>query len=438
MGPSMEKGMLIVTDLAISLLCAAGLFLVLLEDRFRLWVTVACYGVGFLIALGVGGIVAKTLGPSYGVAGGLLVLFAASVFLSRNNFLQKFYVALLALSCHFYLEAFLPPVLGALPFPTAGAFAGVVAVLGQVLLAALLGLCLYHPYQLFSGQGPSAFFIGMSLVQLGICGVANGRVDFLFRVHIPGARLLAATLLFLAVIFAFRSLYQGGQYIQRAAQDASRSRLLDMKAGDYADTLAAVKEAKAGWKEGEYALDTVNVMLQDGNGEMVPRYASVFKENVSSSPLFHTYSENPYLNAVIASKAVFASHNHIHFESNAVTGETPLSTAELCVLTSELLSRACGDAALYDGERNIHFAAFPGEDTLTMEVVYSGELPQKAPFDWKGKTLSQTLAWLFEEGQEDDSLHGLENAREIVGRYSGKLSLSGTSGEVIIHLSLRF
>ena len=54
----MEKGMLIVTDLAISLLCAAGLFLVLLEDRFRLWVTVACYGVGFLIALGVGGIVA--------------------------------------------------------------------------------------------------------------------------------------------------------------------------------------------------------------------------------------------------------------------------------------------------------------------------------------------------------------------------------------------
>ena len=62
------------------------------------------------------------------------------------------------------------------------------------------------------------------------------------------------------------------------------------------------------------------------------------------------------------------------------------------MLTSELLSRACGDAALYDGERNIHFAAFPGEDTLTMEVVYSGELPQKAPFDWKGKTLSQTPA----------------------------------------------
>ena len=31
----MKKGMLIVTDLAIALLCAAGLFLTLLEDRFR-------------------------------------------------------------------------------------------------------------------------------------------------------------------------------------------------------------------------------------------------------------------------------------------------------------------------------------------------------------------------------------------------------------------
>ena len=73
-----------------------------------------------------------------------------------------------------------------------------------------------------------------------------------------------------------------------------------------------------------------------------------------------------------------------------------------------------------------------------MEVVYSGEQPQKAPFDWKGKTFSQMLAWLFEEDQEDDSFRGLENAREIVERYSGKLSLSGTAGEVIIHLSLRF
>ena len=81
----MKKGMLIVTDLAIALLCAAGLFLTLLEDRFRLWATVACYGAAYLLSLGAGWIAARLAGPSWAVAAGALVLFGASLFLSRNN-----------------------------------------------------------------------------------------------------------------------------------------------------------------------------------------------------------------------------------------------------------------------------------------------------------------------------------------------------------------
>ena len=69
----MKKGMLIVTDLAIALLCAAGLFLTLLEDRFRLWATVACYGAAYLLSLGAGWIAARLAGPSWAVAAGALV-----------------------------------------------------------------------------------------------------------------------------------------------------------------------------------------------------------------------------------------------------------------------------------------------------------------------------------------------------------------------------
>ena len=74
-----------------------------------------------------------------------------------------------------------------------------------------------------------------------------------------------------------------------------------------------------------------------------------------------------------------------------------------------------------------------------MEVVYSGELPQKPAFSLKGKNFSQLLEWLFDEDpQSDGDFHGLENTQEIVERYSGNLSLSGTSGEVILHMSLKF
>ena len=409
--------MLNVTELAVVLLCTAGLYMALLEDRFRLWATVACYGGAYLLSLAVGWAVRALLGPTWAVAAGALVLFGASLFLSRNGLLDKLYLAVLALSNTLYLEAFLPLLLGTLPFSTAGAFAAVASLVATLLLTALMGLCLYRPFRHFSGRGPSAFLAGMCLLQLAACGVSNGRVDFLFRAHIPAERLLAATLLYLAVLFAFRSVYQAGRYSQRVAEEAARSTMLEMESGDFHDTLAAVKEVRAARKAGEYALDTVGARL----------------------PILATYSENPYLSAVIAVKAAFAAQNSIHFESNALVGETPLSTAELCVIANELLTRACEDAAAYQGERRVRFTVFPGENALTMEAVYSADLPEQEKFSWRGKSFSQLMEWLFEDSPErEETLQGLDNTREIVERYSGKLSVSGAAGETILRLALRF
>lgn len=420
--------MLNVTELAVVLLCTAGLYMALLEDRFRLWATVACYGGAYLLSLAVGWAVRALLGPTWAVAAGALVLFGASLFLSRNGLLDKLYLAILALSNTLYLEAFLPLLLGTLPFSTAGAFAAVASLAAILLLTALMGLCLYRPFRHFSGRGPSAFLAGMCLLQLAACGVSNGRVDFLFRAHIPAERLLAATLLYLAVLFAFRSVYQAGRYSQRVAEEAARSTMLEMESGDFHDTLAAVKEVRAARKAGEYALDT-----------LIPRYIASFKENGAQLPILATYSENPYLSAVIAVKAAFAAQNSIHFESNALVGETPLSTAELCVIANELLTRACEDAAAYQGERRVRFTAFPGENALTMEAVYSADLPEQEKFSWRGKSFSQLMEWLFEDSPErEKTLQGLDNTREIVERYSGQLSVSGAAGETILRLALRF
>lgn len=420
--------MLNVTELAVVLLCTAGLYMALLEDRFRLWATVACYGGAYLLSLAVGWAVRALLGPTWAVAAGALVLFGASLFLSRNGLLDKLYLAILALSNTLYLEAFLPLLLGTLPFSTAGAFAAVASLAATLLLTALMGLCLYRPFRHFSGRGPSAFLAGMCLLQLAACGVSNGRVDFLFRAHIPAERLLAATLLYLAVLFAFRSVYQAGRYSQRVAEEAARSTMLEMESGDFHDTLAAVKEVRAARKAGEYALDT-----------LIPRYIASFKESGARLPILATYSENPYLSAVIAVKAAFAAQNSIHFESNALVGETPLSTAELCVIANELLTRACEDAAAYQGERRVRFTVFPGENALTMEAVYSADLPEQEKFSWRGKSFSQLMEWLFEDSPErEETLQGLDNTREIVERYSGKLSVSGAAGETILRLALRF
>lgn len=431
--------MLIVTDLVIGLLCGAALYLTLLEDRFRLWATVSGYAAAWLLSLGAGWLLRGIAGPLWGLAGGLLVLFAASLILSQNNPLQKFYLCLLTLSAHCCLDAFLPAVLGLLPLSPAGVPALLIGWLAQIGLVTLLGLCFYHPFRLFRNRGPSAFLWGMCLIQLAICAVGTGKADFLFRVHVPAQRLFLCTVLLAAVIFIQRAVYQGGKFQKQAAGDAARAALLELKAGDFSDTLADLREAKAERKAGEYALDTVSVMLQDGNASLVPQYIAGFKKNTALSPSFQTYHENPYLNAVIASKAIFASQNNVSFESNAVTGDTPLSTVELCVLFSEVLTKAIAQASAQEGDKRVRFTVSPGEDALTLEAVYSGKLPENPGFSWKGQSLSSILSWLFEEDfQPDDGLDGLDCTRDIVERYSGKLSLSGAGEELILRLSLHF
>ncbi len=87
----------------------------------------------------------------------------------------------------------------------------------------------------------------------------------------------------------------------------------------------------------------------------------------------------------------------------------------------------------------MRFTAFSGENTLTLETVFSGELPEKKGFSPKGKTFQQLLQWLFDDNPSpSQGLKGLDNTLEILGRYSGNLSVSSTPGEILLRAVLRF
>ena len=90
------------------------------------------------------------------------------------------------------------------------------------------------------------------------------------------------------------------------------------------------------------------------------------------------------------------------------------------------------------GSAGCAFTAQPGENSLTMEAVYSGQLPQKETFSLKGKTLSPGAGVAVRRKHRRGRLPRPEHARDIVERYSGSLSLSGAPGEVILRMSLRF
>lgn len=428
----------------ILLFCTAGLFLALLQDRYRLPATVGIMAGAYIIAAAIASALGGRFnGPMASVHGpawvGTAILLAASIAVHSNNILQKLFVALLSMANLSFLMLFIPLLLGAMPFGVAGAPGGVISVIATLLLYALTGLCLYRPMQRFSQRGPSVFLCGMTvlcLVQYLLCA---GSLDAVLGIGSPSRRLFLGAIVYFALVFCFRSVYQAGRWQSQAAREEARERMIELESADYLDMLAAVRQVRSAHKHGEYALDTVEQLLRDGQTCDIPGYIASYKSTALENPILTQYHDNPYLNAVIATKAAFAAQNRIDFECNASAMDAPVRTAELCIMTDELLTRAMRDAAVWEGQRRMRFTAIPGEDLLRLEVVFTGELPQKEKFSIKGKQLGELLNWLFDDpAPEKTELRGLDNSAEIVLAHSGSLTVSEAEDGVIIRAALRY
>ena len=153
------------------LFCTAGLFMALLQERYRMLATVGIMAGAYIIAAVAASLLGgKFEGPVISIHGpalaGTLILLAASVFVHQNNILQQLFVAVLSMANLSFLMLFLPLLLGAMPFGVAGAPGGVISVLATLLFFLLMGLCLYRPMERFGKRGPSLFLCGMTVLSL--------------------------------------------------------------------------------------------------------------------------------------------------------------------------------------------------------------------------------------------------------------------------------
>ena len=432
------------TTLIVFNLCAAGLFLCLLEDRFRLWTTLAVLLAVTLLSIGVeaflqGSFQTGLPGRLLPALSGAILFFGVSLFLFRNNFLQKLFLALLAMADHLFLTFALPLMLGLLPTTPSGGLGGFLPLAAEVLFTLLMGLCLYRPVTHFRDRGPSGFPVGMCLLAALISVFSLQLLDFLFRTNIPAARLASCAGLYLVILFCFRSLYHAGRFRQRATMRSARGVILQAEMDSVEELFSAVREVKTAEKAGEYALDTIQVMVSDGLVDKIPQYIRMAKENMVSSPILGAYHEHPALNAIIAARAAFAKQNDIAFECNVVTEGSPLTTGELCLVCGEILSRACRDAANFQGPRKVRFTVFPSQELLRFEAVYSGLPPGREKLSLKKVNAAELFRKAFEElPRDEDDLPGLDTTRDLIMKTSGSLSLSSSGeNEMLLQASFR-
>lgn len=423
------------------LLCNTLLFLTLLADRYRIFATLLVSGAAFVLSLALSPIFSLVFdapaAQTYGkVILNLVILYAASLFIFKNNPLQKLFLSVFCFANFVFSDLFTTLLLGTLPLNTAGVPGALVTILGYLLISLLFGLCFRAPFTYFSDRAPSGFFLGITLIMLLPILLCTGHVDFLFPFSPYYLRVLCALIVFVLVVFMLRSLYYAAKFREETTRLATKAEFSRIQQRQYQALLRSIQELQAIHNRSNFLLSTVTVMAKDGNGESIPAYLNLQKTHQQPSELLTVHTDEPSLNAVLVSAAMDANAADIHFESNVVPhGALPISL--LCLATHELLAKA-QDAAMESSQayKKIRYTMSPGPDTLTLEVVYPAVAPQVQKLEIKGKSLSQLLTYFFSDPPAKAEAAELPQTLALIEQYSGSIHEAIAGNDAILTVTV--
>lgn len=443
--------------LSIAFLCSIFLFLTLLEDKYRLPVAVASYGAVYLLSLGISRLIGVFVNaPAVAEPVSMLVhaflLFLLSLFIYRNNPIQKLYLAVLSTSNYLFVKVFSELLLGQFPFSVSGVFAALFSILLYILFTMFIILCMYHVLHHFQDRDTSAFIIIITLLQSLPCIICIGRLDFLFEAHILAGRIFLSATIYAIILFAARSVYQAARFRQNMMADTARRELLDTQSTRYIEMHTYVQELHRRREEEDYRLQTIAQMLKEGAAKKVPQYIKTIRETENASLLLSEYTDNPYLNAILAVTAAHAEKQEIAFTCSILLPKKTIPTSDICLISNEMLHKALTEVSHFSGEKRVSFRISTGRGVIKLELIYSARQPKKKKPSisiknrkdlvkylkrLNKKRLSEMLAFFIHDHPENsDLLEGLSFTRDIVNRYSGKMDISTAENNIIVSVQI--
>ncbi len=425
--------------LSVTLLCNTLLFLCLLYDRFRFITTSIVSVLTYALSL-VGANIIKSffedelLGDTMGVALNVVILFIASLFIFRNNAVQKLFLAVHCVSGFTFSLLFTELMLGIMPFKTAGFFSGAFSIAVTVLFTLISGLLLYRPLRYFKSRSINFFIIGITIIQFAPLLLSYGTLDFLFPDMPHIGRLVSSVFFYFIVFFTFRSVYKAARFKELSLDEETYELFLSSEASRFSDILTYVQTARSVRASYDGAMNSLEKMIENNETQKAIQYIEKLRFNSSQNPTLEVYSDNPYVSSVIAMNALRAAQEGIEFSSHARISGKGMRPSEICVITDELLGKALHEAANCEGSKKISFTVVPSNEALTFEAIFTSEKEEiKTKFSIKGKSFSDILSYLFSEADESEKYPDLKNTFDIVSRYSGKLNtVNSENGSVII------
>lgn len=415
-------------------LCNTLLFVTILNSRFRILTTGIVSAAAYVLSLILNAMLSPALHDitgHIGVSINVFLLLVSAVFLYTNNLVQKIFVAIL-LCCNY---AFLLPVteqlLGALPFANSGFGAVITGILLYVFFSFLTMITFVRPFQYFANRSVSSLSVGLCVAQ-GICWASAGGVfTGLLGITAFAPRFFLTLFLYLILAFTVRSTYNAAKYKESEARADYRDALLHAEADYFNAMVGNITNAKTARDHHNFVIGEIADYARQGNFDGILN--TIADESTLRDPLLAFYSENPYINAVVAAKAAYANHCGVRLESNVELGATHLKTIEFCVILNDVLSHAIENAERSHAEdKRVRMTVLPVEDRITFEAVYSAPTRTKRHISLTAGSVTTLIKALLEP-RPDDGLK-LEAVRGIMERCSGTMNLSSAGSSEILRI----
>ncbi|MDO4460223.1 MAG: hypothetical protein Q4C42_09170, partial [Clostridia bacterium] len=416
-------------------------FVLLLEERFKTLTTLCITAIALVASFITSGVVGSMVPDPQGAASlsnmlCVFWLFVASIFSSSNNIAQKIFAGLLLITDYVVLNDVGTVMLGSLPINPTG-FSGLLfGNLLYILFTLIITALFIKPLRYLYRRMISPYSIGLCLLQGLTWYVADGGLNNFLGVDDFNIRFVSVFVLYALIVFIARSVYGAARFKARDNEYASEAVINQVRAESYNSMVVNVESYKATKKNVVYAMTKLGSLAEQGRNKEIISYVSKFNDNPGTSPLLETYSENPYINALVATKAADAASKGIRVESNISIGDSRVKVIELCMLIDDVLTWTINDAGNSEEEdRFVRINVIPAKGQLAIETVHStGEKAHNEKFH------NRTFGSFFENAFElkDKSVEDLRNVREITQKHSGRISISKAGNTTITRIGINY
>ncbi len=391
--------------LPIVFLFNAVVFAVVLEERFKFYVTGGAYLVSFVLSLVTDSIFSSMYADpiihmTFSVAANMIIILIASVFVSSNNLLHKMTIAAIINYAFVYTLTLFSDIATQ---DLSWVFLLVYAVYLLIIMSIFSG-----PMRYFHSKGVDVSFFLLLIIAVFGSVLVNGYADALFEGLNTSAKNSLSLVPFIILVICTRLAYTVARSKARDTRNEDNLVLREVLADNFNSmyinraNLLAVKNAHP------------NLSLPNEN-------------------LLKNFCVNQNINSVLATKIAIANDNKIRIDTNVSISDTPTGVLDICSVLSHLIDIAVTEQN-HSEKQVVKLNVSQINNKHNFDIIFKtakkeiGKVHDKTIDDFIKFTLDMLIDnVLFKKIKPVDKLK-LELVKEIVSRKKGEMEIVNYEG----------